>query len=407
LIIRINERRINQLMDSEKLLRILTDLKSEEAEFAISSRLVEISNQLAANNQNGFIQAEDLSNALIDELKEKSIIASYSPSEISFLKKINGNIYFGNGLIQELENIFGFKPYEIASTFLEFNNSRQTYLNQINILLEAMKNIGIKEYRPENYEVGIVFPSEYTDIVDILKRLNEFQRLISAVIEGTTGKHQEVKITRLSNGTLDFFSPQNKDIALQVVNLLANLAQIWTTIQSINQKKANTQNDEILSDAAKAEISSALEHEAERIKKEIIETLPSKILEKFDGHRKHELAKQIKVSINAVFLWFHIGIEVDVTPVRLPETEEKSTTDKELSETINRTNQNLQNIYTLPAELKKLPFELNYSDFGLDEEEVDSNIISSGNQELSNDSGEMEETEKSDKALKSEKEKKI
>ena len=89
--------------------------------------------------------------------------------------------------------------------------------------------------------------------------------------------------------------------------------------------------------------------------------MPERCLKEFkkqDLGRKNEIRNQISISIGTIFAWIEIGIEMDITPVRVDSPD--GVLDQEVGQiaTIQETNAKLQEIYKLPKELKQLPFKL-------------------------------------------------
>lgn len=98
-----------------------------------------------------------------------------------------------------------------------------------------------------------------------------------------------------------------------------------------------------------------LREETEKIKSEIMNNLPEEFLAKLEKGRANEVRNKIRLSVQAIFAWFGIGIELDITPIRVDSNDPE---DERRKFDVQRTNASLQKIYQLPPELKKLPFEL-------------------------------------------------
>jgi hypothetical protein len=197
--------------------------------------------------------------------------------------------------------------------------------------------------------------------------------LIAAVQELVLGKKEEIRITRLNNGSLDFFVSQPFTVAIAITTLLSNLIVIWDKIANLNKKITETDGHDNLSEEAKTGIKEIIKKEIESAKKDIIDKIPEKILKHakkdLDENRKNELVNQIRIKLKAAFKWFEIGVEVDIIPVRVEntpkvsvpedlESEEKEIYTKEARELFKKTNYSIQEFYKLPLEIRKLPFML-------------------------------------------------
>lgn len=218
--------------------------------------------------------------------------------------------------------------------------------------------MGIQEYRSNSYEIGIVLPTDLDDTTDITKYISQFERLIIAITEVIGEKQKAVKINRLSNGSLEFFSPQSVEVALEITNLLLNIVNISSTIISIRKESEKMEVDQSLSSELKKDMKKAFNDEINRIRKRVIDELPKEILKKHKKESDNDLSTRIRFAIKAVFRWIEIGIELDVTPIRLKSSEELTEGSEERDKLIKDTNSEISEIYDLPIEQKKLPFEI-------------------------------------------------
>ena len=348
-------------MDAEKLLRILNDLQEDEERLNIKGKIDEIRNDLAQNNQAGFDSAKTKFADFINEIQENSISQTFSRTESLALKQISGEEYFGNGLIAQLEKIFSTPGFELPSKINEYRSGRNSFLEKVQGLRASLEKIGIEEYRPESYEIGIVIPEEEADFDKIIRRIKDFKLLIAGLIEAADFDLKGVKITRLNNGSLEFFSLQPAEVAVLLTTLLLNVSTIWDKITKYRKKIEETENTDLLTPESKKEMIEIWNRESGKMKNAILEELPERILKEFkkieDG-RKNEIRNQIKIGIKTIFAWLEVGIEIDITPVRVDSSE--NMTKKEITQikSVQQTNATLREIYKLPKELKKLPFKL-------------------------------------------------
>jgi hypothetical protein len=289
------------------------------------------------------------------------------------LNTLGGSQYFGQGLIEALEKISGSRGFEVVQKIDEYINNRNQFIAKIKKLKSDLTELEIKEYKPDEYEIGIVLPSVIGTADNVYKSIKDFELLIAAVQELVLGKKEEIRITRLNNGSLDFFVSQPFTVAIAITTLLSNLIVIWDKIANLNKKITETDGHDNLSEEAKTGIKEIIKKEIESAKKDIIDKIPEKILKHakkdLDENRKNELVNQIRIKLKAAFKWFEIGVEVDIIPVRVEntpkvsvpedlESEEKEIYTKEARELFKKTNYSIQEFYKLPLEIRKLPFML-------------------------------------------------
>lgn len=348
-------------MDAQKLFRILKDLQKDEQTLTIGTRIDEIRNNIAQNNQGAFDLAQTQLNDTITQIREGSISYNFSRTEIMLLKQVGGESYFGKGLIAQLETIFAARSFEIVGKVNEYDNQRKDFMTKAQRLAAGFGDMGIEEYRPSLYEVGLVIPEDEADLDKLARRIKDLKLLLSGLVEIAGEDQRGVKITRLSSGSLELFSLQPAEVAVLLSTLLLNVSAIWDKIAQFRKKIDETEKSELLSSDSKKSIKEIWENEAKKIKNEILEELPERCLKKFkkqDQGRKNEIRNQISISIQTIFAWLEIGIEVDITPVRVDNPD--GVPDQEVGQIamIQETNAKLQEIYKLPKELKQLPFKL-------------------------------------------------
>lgn len=352
-------------MDTEKLLRLIKDLQEDESKIGINATIDEIRASLAKNNTEGFSEAQQQLITLVAKMEEVSMSYSFSITEESILDHVNGSAFFGKGLISKLDNILKSPTFEVVGKIDQYKTDRSVFYQKIQTLSASLSDIGIVEYRPNFSEIGIILPTEQNNANTIAKKIHEFELLIQAVQELVGSDIKEVNITRISNGSLEFFTSQPVEVALIITSILANISTIWDKIATLRTTQSSFAQDSIFSPDAQREMKKIIDKEINSVKKEIESTLPDKIMEKatvnLSVERKNEVRNHIRAKMKLIFAWFEIGIEVDVIPVRVPNsTEDTEATGKnnELAIAVKETNKLLTKIYNLPPEVKQLPFAL-------------------------------------------------
>lgn len=360
-------------MDTERLLRILTDIENDNKSLSISEKIAKIRGNFAQNNQEGYRIASENINLFINEEIKMSEVYNFSRTENLILNMIGGGDYFGRGLVEKLNDINSSKGFEVLTKIDEYIAGRNLFITKNLRTKNDLIELGLIEYRPNDYEIAVVVPSEISSAENVYKSIKDFESLISAIQELVLGTKEEIKITRLNNNSLDFFISQPFTVAVAVTTLLANLIIIWDRIADLNKNILETEAKSNLSNASKESIKEIIKKEIEIAKKEVFEKIPEKILKlakkDIEAGRKNELANQIRIKLKAAFRWFEIGVEIDIIPVRIdnaikitvPEDmieDEKENYISETKQLFVKTSSSLQDFFRLPIETRRLPFEL-------------------------------------------------
>lgn len=371
-------------MDTERLLHILTDLESDDTSLTISGKLTKIRADFAQNNQEGYELAVEDINVFKKEAEEKSIVYNFSRTENFMLDTIGGGQYFGQGLIEVLEDINLSKGFEVLKKIDDFTTRRNQFVARFKKSKADLLELGVKEYKSDQYEIGIVLPSDIGTTTNVYKSIKDFELLIVAIQELVLEKREEIKITRLNNNSLDFFLSQPFGVAIALTTLLSNLIVIWDKIAGLNKKIVETDGHTIFSDESKTKIKEIIKKEIEVAKKEVFEKIPENVLQyvkrDIETGRKNELVNQVRIKLKAAFHWFELGVEVDIIPVRIenqvkvPDTEDLEAGQaeeykKKINQLFKKTNHSLQEFYKLPLDIRKLPFQLESGEEKKDEED--------------------------------------
>ncbi len=349
-------------MDTQKLFRILKNLQKDEQAFAIKSKIDDIRNKLAENTQASFDSVQTTLDTLIKSFEETSVPYSFSNTENIILHNIKGETFYGRGLINTLKSIASLKSFDSIVQLDQYRQKRNEFITKIDKIASGFSEIGIELYEPEMCEIGIVLPDNQNIVDDFEKRIKEFRIFLRAITEASGETTEELKITRISNGTFEIFSLQNIMVVEVFTTLLLNISEIWDKISKLRQKIVSNEEDKEIGTESKKEIKKTLEKEIENAKNDILEKLPEKIIkglnkkDRKNARTDNEIKTQVKIAVNIMFQWLKIGVEVDITPIRLErviaeQPEKYKTTEKEMR----TTNLKLMDIYELPPAIKELP----------------------------------------------------
>lgn len=367
-------------MDTQKLVRIIEDILEDEKKLNITQLIAGIISSGSSNNSAGFTTAKSNFDKLVSLLQSESNSYTFSRTELDILEKINGTSYYGVQLINTINEALHLPSYDIVPQLTTFNSERNAFMVKIEKIILDFNALGIEAWRPDMYEIGIVLPVTQDEAGVVSKKMREFELFIKTIQELTGSSNHDVKITRLSNGSLEFFTSQPVEVVMVVTTILSNISTIWDKITSLKNKQLEIENEQIYTQATKKKMKKVVEEEIQSIKGELEDTLPEKIMEfastDIENGRKNEIRNSVKARIKILTAWFELGIEVDIVPLRIETsdlTEDESVKQNQVLNEIKNTNKLLEKIYELPQEDKKLPFRLGS---GQTSESVEENEVS-------------------------------
>lgn len=349
-------------MDTEKLLRVLNDVRSDEKGLGITAKLDEIRNLLSQNNPNSFGGARGKLNELLS-LVEKSVAFDFRPTESSLLGAVGGSPYFGQGLAEKLKEVMGAQSFEQMGRVDEYRSARNSFNTKIERLIANLNELGIEEYRPGEWEVGITLPEDAVDADRLTDVLGKLRHLFSALATASGETPAPIKITRASNGTIELFSLQSVEVAVLFTTLLCNASEIWEKIGRLKGDKKAVDDAKHYDKETKDGMHVLLDNQIKKLRNEITDEIPEKVMKaakvkKFDNGIDKEIRNQIRASLKVILGWLQVGIELEVTPIRVKDAAAEKPTDKKEAEmlaTAAKTNLTLREIYKLPLEVRALP----------------------------------------------------
>lgn len=349
-------------MDTEKLLRVLNDARNDEKGLGISAKIDEVRNLLAQNNPTGFGSAHEKLTALI-LLAEGSAVFDFRPTESSLLETVGGAAYFGQGLVGKLREVAETRSFEQMGKLDEYRAARTAFVSKMDKLVTSLNELGVKEYRPEEWEVGITLPDEAADADKLVSVLTDLRKLFVVLAEASGETTAPIKITRAGNGTIELFSLQSVGVAVLFTTLLNNVGDIWEKIGKLKNEKEEVSKKNHFDKDTKDGVHKLIDEQIKKLRDEITNEMPDRIMKaakvKLKDDRSNEVRNQIRASLKVVLAWLQVGIELEVTPVRVQETKTAEgapdAKEVELLATASKTNFKLREIYKLPPAVRALP----------------------------------------------------
>lgn len=345
-------------MDTQKLYKVAKDIIGEFTANDVSGNLTNLSTYIAQNTTAGFDSAKEITDKL-DIAFEESVTNQYAPTYLEIVEQLGATDYVGNGGKVALDRVLNSSPLSLVSGLEAYVTAFSQLVPRLNKLIESLNEVGVKSYEFDLFEIGYVIPVELNDLGDISKRLTHYNKFISLSSAIAGEKDNTVHLSRVSNGTIEFFVLSVVGVAKVVDTVLKRVVVLYQEVLKI--KKIRADIEKVDADALKSKseaLANLLAMEKEYSEKFVDETV-EQVLSEYNGDPslKDEIGGQLGVTIKLLLKDIQSGIKVEVTPPDVQESEDtkadKSTSDVLAS--IANTNTDLISLYSLPKEELHLP----------------------------------------------------
>lgn len=345
-------------MDTQKLYRVAKDIIGEFTDNDVSGHLSNLSTYIAQNTTAGFDSAKEITETL-DTVFEESVTNQYAPTYLEIVEQLGATNYVGNGGKAALDQVLNSSPLNLVANLQEYVTAFTQLVPKLKKLIESLDEIGVEPYEFDLYEIGYVIPAELNDLGDITKRLTHYNKFIalSSAIAGE--KDNTVHLSRVSNGSLEFFVLSGVGVAKVVDTVLKRVVVLYQEVLKIKKIRADIEKVDADTLKTKTEaLANLVAMEKEYSEKFVGETV-DEILTDYNGNQalKDEIGVQLGVTIKLLLKDIQSGVKVEVTPPEVEETE-TDTTDTATSTvlaSIASTNTDLISLYSLPKEELHLP----------------------------------------------------
>jgi|GEM_PF-1239153 len=237
-------------MNASRLREVLELLKHSESKYKIQKALDEVNahfnNIVSApqqpQHQQGFAEA-------LDRLRKSmsSMVATFEPAQIDLFEEIGADEYFVSDIPGKIEVWVQENPITPAvarDNVNELISQRVNYLQQINQLLQNLKQIGIEvsELEPGTAEIGFLIPRDlFQDQFDqFIKKLEVINKIIREFSETATGSAEEIEVRQISSSDpLLFFGLATSTIGMIGATVTWAL-NTWKQVEEIREIRART-----------------------------------------------------------------------------------------------------------------------------------------------------------------------
>lgn len=348
-------------MDTQRLLKVLNDILSEEDSRAISQTIANLAGALSQNTEAAYQEADSYRTELKTAFLESKIV-DYAPSYQAVVKSLDADQYVGNGANAMIDNIFNGNPLEITAGITDYSQNYQKMIAKFRQAATSLENIDIVAYSSDKYEVGFLLPSEINSVQEINKHLKNLDTFLCICAQIAGEEDPTSRLEHLSMGSWEFFLGLGVSGATIVEEVLKRVLYLYKEIK--NLKKINAEINEIdaRADAHKAEMLQTLVQIQQSMQQQYIEEATEEVIEKHyhgPADRKPELRTQLEVASKLALAEIQKGIKMEVAPPTTgpPEGKEHAA-DREATKSLAKVNRELKRLYADPKTVKELPFNV-------------------------------------------------
>lgn len=351
-------------MDTQKLYRVANDILTEVTKNDVAGHLANLSSYISQNTAAGYESATE-TRAVLDGVYDSSVTNQYAPTYLEIVNLLGATDYVGAGGKVALARILDGSPLELTTKLQEYVAAFNELVPRLKKLIDSLDEVGITPYESDKYEIGYVIPADLDNLGGVAKRLihyNKFIELSSAIVGE---EDNTVHLSRVSNGTLEFFVVGSVYVAKVVDTVLKRVIVLYQEIQKIKKVsaeiegiKANTENTKAKTLKTKTDTLASLVAMEKEISDSFVDDTVNEVMANYSGNgeRKEEISGQLGVTIKLLLKDIQSGIKVEVTPPEAEETEEAGNTEATtVRASITSTNTDLIGLYSLPKEELRLP----------------------------------------------------
>lgn len=294
-------------MNSEKLLALLKILEQDEDDYSVQTSLT------------GLIEAINQNNASIIEEKKEEVISllkqgrarDFAPSEVSVLKKINGERFFGLLGVEEIRGYFDSELYKLKENLANYRQDRKIFISFLLQTISSLENMNFKPHvETDKYEVGIILPDNYLTLdktVEALSTWNKFLNTLSDVKK----VDKDCEISIVSQGSLELYVLASLSMAKAINLLLVELVDMYEKIAFIRKK------EEELKVLKNKTIQEELKTERDEIENNFVKEVTDALVKdvKFvDDSEKNLATSQLSGQVKKIFRMHKDGVTLEIHP---------------------------------------------------------------------------------------------
>ena len=319
-------------MNVERLHRILLEVINEYDTYDILIKLIEVRDNL--QNQVNQPQQPTYQQNLVIALKNlyDSLSASkfneFSPSWNEIISEVSNNLNFGNGLKEQIENIFASNKITPAAALEEISDivtKNEKFKSSIDTLITSFDNlkIGAEELDAGECELAYTIPRLFVDnkLRSLNKEIAELNFILNNISEAVTGEKQDFDVKTISSS--DFLI--NVLIGIHVAKVLSGVVEkLVDNYKKILEIK-KLRNELKLVGVPEKE-TKGIEDHANSLMEKAIKKIAQQIMKEYptnDPQRKNELSNGVTIALNKIANRIDNGFNIEIRVKELPEPDEE------------------------------------------------------------------------------------
>ena len=228
-------------MDAQKLSRVANDILTELTENDVAGQLASLTSHISLNTAVGYDSATEVQTAL-NVVFDTSVTNQYAPTYREIVQQLGATHYIGESGKVALSQVLGGSPLTLVSNLQEYVTTFNELVPRLRRLTESLSEINIKPYESKLYEIGYVIPADLNDLSYISKRLTYYSKFISLASDIAGEEDSSVHLSRVSNGSLEFFVLGTIGVAKVVDKVLGRVVELYKELQAIKLISANIDN---------------------------------------------------------------------------------------------------------------------------------------------------------------------
>jgi hypothetical protein len=360
-------------MDTERLLKVLKDVQAIESKSSISESLSSIQTYIAQNDTAGYEQLQ-LVKAKLDKVLEQSVTNTYTVTDSQILEHIGGTKFVGVGAKRNLTEILNENRLNVVTTFTAYAQEYTTFTQLVNTLISNLELANFVAYQNENFEVSFIVPSELNNLQQLSTYLSRWERFLETLLEIADSEDKTVRLTRLNNGSLEFFVQEGETVIRLLNHVLTNIAKLYIEVLGIEKMRQDIVGKKLSNEQKMLKL---LEEDLNKKKEEFVEETSKDIFKNtkhIPSDKKPELKSIFSNLLKVVLSYIQVGIKIEVSPPSATDTNADTSESgqalfKETVAGVIGTTQELRQLYENDSAQRKLPFSLDIDEELLEKDE--------------------------------------